>query len=72
MNHLQDVIFRGDPSIRRISDLKYFVSKLKVEAEEASRLAGSLDDFVSLSSRSGMETHLIIHALLTLKNTIVA
>ena len=49
---LQDVTFRGDPSTRRISDLKHFVSKLKVEAEESRRLA-SLDGFISLSSGSG-------------------
>lgn len=50
---LQDVAFRGDPSIRRVSDLKYFVSKLKVEAEEARRLA-SLDVFGSLNSGTGL------------------
>lgn len=44
--------FRGDPSISRVSDLKDFVAKLEVDAEEARRLASS-DDFVSLNSGSG-------------------
>jgi len=48
----QDVTFRGDPSISRVSDLKDFVAKLEVDAEEARRLASS-DDFVSLNSGSG-------------------
>jgi len=36
---LQDVTFKGDPSVRRVEDLKAFMSKLKVEWEEAKRLA---------------------------------
>ncbi len=36
---LQDVIFKGDPSVRRVEELKAFVSKLKAEWEEAKRQA---------------------------------
>jgi Kip1 ubiquitination-promoting complex protein 1 len=34
-----DVIFKGDPSVRRVEELKAFVSKLKAEWEEAKRQA---------------------------------
>jgi len=46
------VTFKGDPSIRRVSDLKYFVSKLEVDAQVV-RILASSDDFASLNSGSG-------------------
>ncbi|KAG0626698.1 hypothetical protein M758_2G144800 [Ceratodon purpureus] len=48
-----DVSFKGDPSIRRISDLKHFVSRLKVEAEDARRQA-SLDASMTMNSPSDL------------------
>jgi Kip1 ubiquitination-promoting complex protein 1 len=39
INYSWDVTFKGDPSVRRVEDLKAFMSKLKVEWEEAKRLA---------------------------------
>jgi len=46
------VTFKGDPSIKRIAEMKSFVSKLKDEADEANRVA-TFDAFTSANSGSG-------------------
>ncbi|XP_024400550.1 E3 ubiquitin-protein ligase RKP [Physcomitrium patens] len=51
MNYSWEVTFKGDPSIKRISDLKFFISKLKDEIEKVRRQA-SVDSFLSSNPSS--------------------
>ncbi|XP_073388310.1 E3 ubiquitin-protein ligase RKP [Physcomitrium patens] len=51
LDYSWEMAFKGDPSVRRILDLKPFVSKLKVESEKARKQA-SFDDFLEINSTS--------------------
>jgi hypothetical protein len=59
VENLQDVTFKGDPSLKRISDLKAFMAKLKSESEEARRQANR-DEYLALNPFSGFPSTLFL------------